>query len=118
MIRRPPRSTLFPYTTLFRSPGSEGLAGGLRTAELGWPVGDRVLERDVGVTPLEQLDEVVPERAVGIGATRFAFDRHGGVPVSRRRACAACPGRARGRPGPAGRPPSRGCSPCAPRSRG
>src|SRR2546421_6806691 len=31
MIRRPPRSTLFPYTTLFRSPGdggSEGEAGG------------------------------------------------------------------------------------------
>src|SRR2546427_2184602 len=26
MIRRPPRSTLFPYTTLFRSP--VGLAGG------------------------------------------------------------------------------------------
>src|SRR5258705_13483195 len=24
MIRRPPRSTLFPYTTLFRSPGNEG----------------------------------------------------------------------------------------------
>src|SRR2546430_11231476 len=24
MIRRPPRSTLFPYTTLFRSPGSDG----------------------------------------------------------------------------------------------
>src|SRR2546429_9965901 len=23
MIRRPPRSTLFPYTTLFRSPGSD-----------------------------------------------------------------------------------------------
>src|SRR2546426_1961240 len=23
MIRRPPRSTLFPYTTLFRSPGGE-----------------------------------------------------------------------------------------------
>src|SRR5256885_5217042 len=26
MIRRPPRSTLFPYTTLFRSPGF-GIAG-------------------------------------------------------------------------------------------
>src|SRR3989454_10690978 len=26
MIRRPPRSTLFPYTTLFRSPLEEGLA--------------------------------------------------------------------------------------------
>src|SRR3712207_7685042 len=25
MIRRPPRSTLFPYTTLFRSQGAEGL---------------------------------------------------------------------------------------------
>src|ERR1022692_4347420 len=25
MIRRPPRSTLFPYTTLFRSPGRPGL---------------------------------------------------------------------------------------------
>src|SRR2546430_8576882 len=27
MIRRPPRSTLFPYTTLFRSPGPEGSDG-------------------------------------------------------------------------------------------
>src|SRR5258708_12261792 len=26
MIRRPPRSTLFPYTTLFRSPLDEGVA--------------------------------------------------------------------------------------------
>src|SRR3712207_8840733 len=26
MIRRPPRSTLFPYTTLFRSRGSDGEA--------------------------------------------------------------------------------------------
>src|SRR2546430_17737203 len=28
MIRRPPRSTLFPYTTLFRSPVADLLAGG------------------------------------------------------------------------------------------
>src|SRR5258705_6039449 len=27
MIRRPPRSTLFPYTTLFRSPGAVRHAG-------------------------------------------------------------------------------------------
>src|ERR1039457_7492397 len=27
MIRRPPRSTLFPYTTLFRSRASNGAAG-------------------------------------------------------------------------------------------
>src|SRR2546430_10960914 len=30
MIRRPPRSTLFPYTTLFRSVGVVVLARGLR----------------------------------------------------------------------------------------
>src|SRR5947209_10111210 len=28
MIRRPPRSTLFPYTTLFRSPGSDDVVVG------------------------------------------------------------------------------------------
>src|SRR3712207_8957380 len=36
MIRRPPRSTLFPYTTLFRSGASEVVAGApyrLRIAE-------------------------------------------------------------------------------------
>src|SRR3712207_6848131 len=27
MIRRPPRSTLFPYTTLFRSRGADGRGG-------------------------------------------------------------------------------------------
>src|SRR5689334_23895003 len=27
MIRRPPRSTLFPYTTLFRSDGIDSIAG-------------------------------------------------------------------------------------------
>src|SRR2546426_3152155 len=30
MIRRPPRSTLFPYTTLFRSPVLDGDRGGDR----------------------------------------------------------------------------------------
>src|SRR3712207_7581059 len=34
MIRRPPRSTLFPYTTLFRS-GGEG-AGTHRRSRQGW----------------------------------------------------------------------------------
>src|SRR5256885_13255870 len=32
MIRRPPRSTLFPYTTLFRSLYEELIAAGLRDA--------------------------------------------------------------------------------------
>src|SRR3970282_2548051 len=30
MIRRPPRSTLFPYTTLFRSPSLTRAASGIR----------------------------------------------------------------------------------------
>src|SRR5256885_4920021 len=33
MIRRPPRSTLFPYTTLFRSRSEPGGGGGIRTHE-------------------------------------------------------------------------------------
>src|SRR5947207_5939556 len=45
MIRRPPRSTLFPYTTLFRSPGTGPHASRDRTrstcpaapAGKGWP---------------------------------------------------------------------------------
>src|SRR6266513_4824457 len=36
MIRRPPRSTLFPYTTLFRSvPAAAGALGRLRAAPVG-----------------------------------------------------------------------------------
>src|SRR2546426_11853901 len=39
MIRRPPRSTLFPYTTLFRSPRGRGEAPGVghRVTGLGEP---------------------------------------------------------------------------------
>src|SRR3712207_7926307 len=35
MIRRPPRSTLFPYTTLFRSIGPRELAEAVRKAAAG-----------------------------------------------------------------------------------
>src|SRR3712207_8927700 len=59
MIRRPPRSTLFPYTTLFRSPGrregclhrldrggEEGHGGGRRHHKAGHPrAGGQVRER-------------------------------------------------------------------------
>src|SRR5256885_12056211 len=40
MIRRPPRSTLFPYTTLFRSPSRAAFCfwvGGARILALGTP---------------------------------------------------------------------------------
>src|SRR5256885_7263299 len=35
MIRRPPRSTLFPYTTLFRSLGQAALRLGITAADVG-----------------------------------------------------------------------------------
>src|SRR2546422_5123974 len=52
MIRRPPRSTLFPYTTLFRSVGAYVLGGDLVRSDrylvdvcvLGWTV--RPVRRD------------------------------------------------------------------------
>src|SRR2546430_1805823 len=37
MIRRPPRSTLFPYTTLFRSAGGKGLATSGADTVIVWP---------------------------------------------------------------------------------
>src|SRR5690348_17900148 len=40
MIRRPPRSTLFPYTTLFRSPSMPSFAVAVRHAVVG-PTRDR-----------------------------------------------------------------------------
>src|SRR3712207_7526590 len=70
MIRRPPRSTLFPYTTLFRSrrvvvvlgggdDSVEALAAGLRAAhEAEGAVGDRGEQAAGGLRDdaLEQLD--------------------------------------------------------------
>src|SRR5260221_4055052 len=41
MIRRPPRSTLFPYTTLFRSPGAGAPGCGSGPCRPGARPGDR-----------------------------------------------------------------------------
>src|SRR3712207_6954717 len=45
MIRRPPRSTLFPYTTLFRSEGDAGLRD---------PAEDRPRDRGAAAVPGQQ----------------------------------------------------------------
>src|SRR5256885_12163951 len=37
MIRRPPRSTLFPYTTLFRSTPTQARASRCPTSPCAWP---------------------------------------------------------------------------------
>src|SRR3712207_7779608 len=57
MIRRPPRSTLFPYTTLFRS--LRGRGDGARL-----PRRDRAARRGSG-----------PVAAAGAGAGRGGFDK-------------------------------------------
>src|SRR5256885_7812422 len=45
MIRRPPRSTLFPYTTLFRSILALSRLGGFREAAFGGEIGDLGIRR-------------------------------------------------------------------------
>src|SRR4051794_41611363 len=54
MIRRPPRSTLFPYTTLFRSCSPTPLGGG-RALALFDVDGDKAIDLFVGA-PLASLD--------------------------------------------------------------
>src|SRR2546427_1570167 len=66
MIRRPPRSTLFPYTTLFRSLGPEGRTfRGVRIDQGGaLALGNRVAFRYGGEYVL-----------VGLGAAASSIDR-------------------------------------------
>src|SRR2546427_6570051 len=45
MIRRPPRSTLFPYTTLFRSPGGAGGEGAGKEPAVGGGQAGRLRDR-------------------------------------------------------------------------
>src|SRR2546422_5532473 len=64
MIRRPPRSTLFPYTTLFRSP-REPARVQQQPAEQEHPVTEGVEpgERDVPGADLQRHDVVEEARA-------------------------------------------------------
>src|SRR2546430_13753588 len=61
MIRRPPRSTLFPYTTLFRSVVVQGLAG----------IGVDVEAREVAAGDVQPDPVAVPEDERG----RIHLDR-------------------------------------------
>src|SRR3712207_8117218 len=68
MIRRPPRSTLFPYTTLFRSDrvvDDPGVVRGVgRAAVLEHHVGD--LRPGEGLRPIRRHDLVVARRDHGV----------------------------------------------------
>ena len=57
MIRRPPRSTLFPYTTLFRSRALE-----LTPPELSADILDRGIIMTGGGSMLKGIDQLIRER--------------------------------------------------------
>src|ERR1039458_10520290 len=56
MIRRPPRSTLFPYTTLFRSQGSPAILHRLANLR---PGGGRSLRSEEHTSELQSLRQLV-----------------------------------------------------------
>src|SRR2546430_13550181 len=68
MIRRPPRSTLFPYTTLFRSQSALAAAGARQTA----PIAPATRARHAGLTvssrqafkmrPVSIAEFIIPDR--------------------------------------------------------
>src|SRR5256885_3381380 len=66
MIRRPPRSTLFPYTTLFRSEVlAKGVAFGAQL--VGAPgVGERFLQSRIGLSPQRLVSARQPVAGLGI----------------------------------------------------
>src|SRR5207244_8937225 len=75
MLRRPPRSTLFPYTTLFRSPSERR---GISRIQLAAISGEKMFEvvfDDVGVTAADRLGAAgyggaLLTPALGAGAPR------------------------------------------------
>src|SRR2546430_17631894 len=93
MIRRPPRSTLFPYTTLFRSLGEGQVVMGhvpvrvdaaveahLRASPLGngFQLGDAPKADDLGPEPVRDLEAAHVEDHVVDGARRRAVGWRGG----------------------------------------
>src|SRR5437588_10719149 len=64
MIRRPPRSTLFPYTTLFRSPPSAGgtpRTSPLEIVEAAWAAGREIRERRLATAKRGRSEEHTSE---------------------------------------------------------
>src|SRR3712207_8212507 len=66
MIRRPPRSTLFPYTTLFRSEEAGLGVDPDRRADLARGAGERAGQQRVGRQAGEGAGAVVPGRGAPV----------------------------------------------------
>src|SRR2546427_4364305 len=74
MIRRPPRSTLFPYTTLFRSPPSSGRRRAGRRFPEWWPGLEHGGCGDATSWP--SGDPHVHRRVPGIAAVNVRSEEH------------------------------------------
>src|SRR3712207_7666556 len=73
MIRRPPRSTLFPYTTLFRS--LRVAAGLLAVLMIGTAVGVQAVRNiEVAAGPAQRHNDDAP-KPEGVAAGRWLRDR-------------------------------------------
>src|SRR5256886_5252394 len=70
MIRRPPRSTLFPYTTLFRSPHHRR---GRRLRELWWVLDQAEVATDVMFCSRACLGAILPDLTAH-AATAFSAE--------------------------------------------
>ena len=62
MIRRPPRSTLFPYTTLFRSLKELSLKHGFEVAIVAFPVAFQVYADFEEDTPQQRIKDEAREQ--------------------------------------------------------
>src|ERR1035441_3489036 len=82
MIRRPPRSTLFPYTTLFRSPA---LAAGFAAKHhLRWRACQLLMRRvQVRLQPAQKAGVLLSEQVSSLGPA-WAVPRGAAVPVQAR----------------------------------
>src|SRR2546425_4884674 len=84
MIRRPPRSTLFPYTTLFRSAERHPHAHGARILR-GETSGKKKWEREKQYSPVKQNEiEKVDDKGaarVALGESKAAFERAAGPEI-------------------------------------
>src|SRR2546430_3955737 len=96
MIRRPPRSTLFPYTTLFRSP-RPALAGALpANGAVAVELGDlaRVHAGDEEVASMNPREDRKSTRLNSshsqISYAVFCLEQHPAVEVARRRHRCGC----------------------------
>src|SRR3989454_3844681 len=84
MIRRPPRSTLFPYTTLFRSdiaPGYDHITSAIGAAMIGWYGADMLCyvtrKEHLGLPNAEEVREGVIAYKIAAHAADIARGRPG-----------------------------------------